>query len=163
MATLAFAGILNVSPSRAFEFSNLTTTSLQTTSPFTTISFPAPTRSLGPFQLLPTESSVDLKLFKSEKNVKNEVNGDTSFPPSILHEMIAPADSPSASTSRTPVVTIATVMSWVSVAFTLVIIMLEIWPWILWRILLDETFRHSRRCEASSENALIVSMPAILA
>ena len=149
-------------PLRAFVFSNLTITSLQTTSPLTTTSFPDPTRSFGPFQLLPTESSVDLKLFKSEKKVKNEVNGDTSLPPSILQEMIAPADNPLLSTRSTPVVTIATVMSCVSVAFTFVIIMFEIWPCMLWRILLDETFRHSLLCEASSENALIVSTPAIL-
>ena len=42
------------------------------------------------------------------------------------------------------------------------LIILEIWPCILWRILLDDTFRHSRRCEVTSENALIVSTPAIL-
>ena len=57
---------------------------------------------------------------------KNEVNGDTSLPPSILQEMIAPADNPLLSTRSTPVVTIATVMSCVSVAFTFVIIMFEI-------------------------------------
>ena len=62
IATLVPAGIFKVKPSRALVFSNFTTTSLQTTSPFITISLPLPTLSLGPFQLVPTASNVDLKL-----------------------------------------------------------------------------------------------------
>ena len=102
------------------------------------------------------------KAFRSAKKVNKAVTGATSFPPNILHEMIAPADNPLPRTKRTPVVTSATVISCVSVAFTFVITIFEIWPCILWRILLDDTFRHSRRCEAPSENALIVSTPATL-
>ena len=65
--------------------------------------------------MVPTVSIVFLKFVRSAKNVKMAVTGATNLPASMLHEMIAPAESDPAKTSRTPVNTNTTVIIWVRV------------------------------------------------
>ena len=51
-----------------------------------------------------------ISLLPSAKNVINPLTGATTFAPSILQEIIAPAESEPANTNMIPVKMIATVM-----------------------------------------------------